>query len=89
MLFEYDQQKSVANKEKHGIDFIQAQQLWQDPECLVIPARTVNESRFLLISRLDKKIWPAIFTIREQKIRIISVRRAREDEQKIYQGGRF
>lgn len=84
MPFEYDQQKSIGNKEKHGIDFIQAQQLWDDSKSIVIPAKTTDESRYLLIGKWDKRIWSAIFTIREMKIRLISVRRARENEEQIY-----
>ena len=42
MKFEYDEQKSQINKEKHGIDFVEAQKLWQDENALVIPANIVN-----------------------------------------------
>jgi len=84
MPFEYDQHKSIGNKEKHGIDFIQAQHLWDDPKSIVIPAKTTDESRYLLIGKWNKKLWSAIFTIREMKIRLISVRRARENEEQIY-----
>jgi len=84
MIFDYDKQKSNTNKEKHGIDFDQAQELWQDPDCIVIPARTMDESRYLLIGKLNQKIWSAIFTVRNKKIRIISVRRSRKNEEEIY-----
>ena len=84
MIFEFDEDKSISNKDKHGIDFIQAQKLWEDPECIAIPARTKGEARYLLIGKLDKKIWSAIFSIRNKKIRIISVRRARKNEEEIY-----
>ncbi len=84
MDFEFDNQKSKNNNAKHGIDFIQAQFLWEDPNCIVIPARTVGEKRYLIIGNYTGKIWSAIFTIRNQKIRIISVRRSRKDEEKIY-----
>ena len=84
MIFDYDRQKSNTNKEKHGIDFNQAQELWQDPDCIVIPARTMDESRYLLIGKLNQKIWSAIFTVRNKKIRIISVRRSRKNEEEIY-----
>ena len=86
MVFEFDQQKSIRNHEKHGIDFIEAQSLWQDPEFIVIPAQTSEEERYLLIGKYDNKIWSAIFTIRNKKIRIISVRRSRKNEEKIYKG---
>ncbi len=84
MVFEYNENKSKANERKHGLNFKEAQVLWEDPECVIIPAKTVGESRFLLIGRLEKKIWSAIFTVRDQNIRIISVRRARKNEEGIY-----
>ena len=84
MEFEYDKVKSAANHKKHGIDFLEAQELWNDPDCIVIPARTVGESRYLLIGKLGKKFWSAIFTLRNQKIRIISVRKARKNEEEYY-----
>ena len=84
MTFEYDNQKSERNKKKHGIDFVEAQLLWEDPDVIMIPARTVGEARYLLIGMYDNKIWSAIFTVRNQKIRIISVRRSRKNEEEIY-----
>jgi uncharacterized DUF497 family protein len=84
MDFEYDSKKSLLNKEKHGIDFIEAQNIWDDPECVMIPARTKNEPRYLIIGMYNGKIWSAIFTLRNKKIRIISVRRSRKNEEEIY-----
>ncbi len=85
MVFEFDQEKSQTNLSKHGIDFIEAQLLWDDPNAVVIPARTTDEPRYLLIAELNHKVWSAIFTVRESRVRIISVRRSRENEEKIYQ----
>jgi hypothetical protein len=84
MTFEFDEQKSKRNKEKHGIDFVEAQRIWEDPEVVMIPAKTISESRYLLIGKSDNRIWSAIFTLRNQKIRIISVRRSRKNEEEIY-----
>lgn len=84
MTFEFDEQKSKRNKEKHGIDFVEAQRIWEDPEVVMIPAKTISESRYLLIGKYDNRIWSAIFTLRNQKIRIISVRRSRKNEEEIY-----
>jgi hypothetical protein len=84
MTFEFDEQKSKRNKEKHGIDFVEAQRIWEDPEVVMIPAKTISESRYLLIGKSDNRIWSAIFTLRNQKIRIISVRRLRKNEEEIY-----
>ena len=85
MVFEFDQEKSQTNLSKHGIDFIEAQLLWDDPNAVVIPAHTTDEPRYLLIAELNHKVWSAIFTVRESRVRIISVRRSRENEEKIYQ----
>ena len=84
MEFEYDKTKSEANSKNHGIDFVEVQELWNDPDCIVIPARTMGESRYLLIGKLRKTFWSVIFTLRNQKIRIISVRRARKNEEEYY-----
>ena len=76
MRFEFDSQKSELNKTKHGIDFIAAQQLWEDLNRVVVPARTSDEPRYLLISRVSGKHWSAVFTLRGEAVRIISVRRS-------------
>jgi uncharacterized protein len=85
MEFEFDNEKSGKNKEKHGIDFFEAQLLWKDPDRLVIPARTTDEPRYLLIGKIDDKCWSAVFTHRFEKLRIISVRRSRSEEVNIYE----
>ncbi len=85
MPFEYDPAKSQSNQEKHGIDFEQAQQLWLDPMALVVPARISGEPRWQLIGRMGGKTWSAYYTVREDKIRLISVRRARDDEKEKYE----
>lgn len=84
MVFEYDTKKSGENFKKHGINFEDAKELWNDPECIVIPAKTIDEKRYLLISNLNNKLWSVVFTIRGTKIRIISVRRSSKNEEKIY-----
>lgn len=80
MEFEYSVQKSAANKAKHGIDFEEAQALWNDPRLLEAPARTDDEPRFLAIGLIDGKHWAAVWTMRGDKARLISVRRARKQE---------
>jgi len=86
MIFEYDPHKSAVNRDKHGIDFKEAQALWKDELLLEIPARTENEDRFLVIGRIDGKHWSAVITYRKDAIRIISVRRARAQEIDYYEG---
>ena len=86
MSFEYDPGKSAENKRKHGIDFEEAQALWADPALVEIPAHTSDEPRWLLIGRIEEKHWSAVITRREEKIRLISVRRSRDGEVRIYEG---
>jgi uncharacterized protein len=78
--FEFDPAKSGRNKEKHGIDFVAAQQLWSDDLLLEIPARTDDEPRWVVVGRIGDKHWAAVITRRDERIRIISVRRARREE---------
>jgi len=85
LSFEFDSRKSNSNLEKHGIDFVEAQLLWLDPDLLEIPAKTVDEPRYLLIGKILDRHWSAVVTYRDEKIRIISVRRARDEEIKIYE----
>lgn len=85
MRFVFNAAKSAANRQKHGIDFIDAQRLWDDPDLLEIPARTADEPRFLVIGRIDSKHWSAVITYRGDCIRLISVRRSRAEEVAIYE----
>lgn len=84
MTFEFDPDKSVANKAKHGIDFAEAQEIWIDTDRLEIPARSRDEPRFQVIGRIGENTWSAFITYRHEKIRIISVRRARSNEEARY-----
>ena len=85
MEFEFDLAKSKSNMQKHGIDFIQAQDLWLDEDRLEIRAKLVlDEARWALIGRLMASCWTAIFTVRANRVRIISVRRSRKEEEELY-----
>jgi len=85
-LFEFDLAKSDSNLIKHGIDFVEAQALWDDPMLLEIPAKTEDEPRFLVIGLIEGKHWSAVITYRGVNIRLISVRRARAEEVALYEG---
>lgn len=85
MEFEFDKRKSERNKKKHGIDFVEAQLLWEDSDLIEIPARTEDEPRFLVIGKIQEKHWSGIITYRKHRIRIISVRRSRREEIEIYE----
>jgi len=88
MEFEYDKRKSNSNKKKHGINFEEAQVLWNDRFLVRIPSRQVTneEMRFLCIGLIGSNHWTAITTSREPDLtRIISVRRSRKQEVEIYE----
>ena len=86
MEFEFDPEKSSANRKKHGIDFVKAQALWEDPGLIEIPVHTSDEPRFVIIGRIGRRHWSGIITYRGNSIRIISVRRSRPEEIEIYEG---
>ena len=88
MNFEFDPRKSEANKLKHGIDFEEAQRLWDDDNRVVLASRYPGEPRFLTIGLINGKPWTAIWTARGESLRIISVRRARKEEVELCHGGR-
>ncbi|HCM0873414.1 TPA: BrnT family toxin [Vibrio parahaemolyticus] len=83
--FEFDENKSRSNFEKHGIDFYTAQGLWNDSDLIEIPANTSDEPRYLVIGMLNGKHWSGVITYREANIRIISVRRSRKAEVNLYE----
>jgi uncharacterized DUF497 family protein len=85
MEFEFDEQKSRRNKAKHGIDFAEAQALWDDTDILEIPARTADEPRSVVIGRIGAQHWSATITYRGDRIRIISARRSRSEERALYE----
>lgn len=85
MEFEFDQTKSEANRLKHGIDFIQAQDLRRDLYALQIQAKSETEPRFALIGRMEGRCWSVFFTERGSKTRIISARRSRPNEEELYE----
>ena len=84
-VFEFDAAKSESNCAKHGIDFVEAQRLWNDPMLLEIPATTDDELRFLVIGKVDERHWSAVITYRGGNIRLISVRRSRTEEVALYE----
>ena len=86
MTFEYDPEKSAGNKIKHGIDFREAQALWDDLDYIEIPVTTADEPRYLVIGKIDGKHWSGVITYRGESVRIISVRRSRKEEVDIYEG---
>ena len=87
MEFAFDPEKSQQNRDKHGIDFVEAQGLWEDTKSKVILARSENEIRLMRIGILKGKFWSAIYALREGRVRLISVRRSRNSEEEYYSEG--
>ncbi len=85
ITFEFDETKNQANLKKHGIDFVDAQLLWNDPRLLEIPAKTEDEPRYLVIGIINNKHWSAVITYREANVRLVSVRRSRTEEIALYE----
>jgi uncharacterized DUF497 family protein len=86
MNFEYDESKSKINKSKHGINFEEAKELWEDPYSFELTSpQSEDEERFLILGQISSKNYTAIVTYRNENIRIISVRRSREKEIKLYE----
>jgi uncharacterized DUF497 family protein len=84
MTFEFDETKSSSNKSKHGIDFVEAQRIWRDPDRLELAAWSIDEPRRQVIGSIGPTVWSAFVTYRDERIRIISVRRARPEEEGRY-----
>ena len=84
--FEFDEGKSRVNQEKHGIDFVSAQEIWLDENRVEVPARTEDEPRWIVVGKVAGRHWSAVMTMREGRIRLISARRSRPEEVSIYEG---
>ena len=85
LTFEFDPLKSIANQQKHGISLLAARELWNDPNLLEVASKSEDEPRFLVIGMLGAKHWSAVVTYRDDRIRLISVRRSRRSEVALYE----
>jgi uncharacterized protein len=86
--FEFDPNKSRANKKKHGIDFDEAQALWTSGKFVEAAGKFVEpetEPRFFRIAMINGILWFSVFTMRGDKVRLISVRRTRPEEKELYE----
>jgi uncharacterized DUF497 family protein len=81
--FEFDPWKSESNKAKHGIDFDEAQALWNAWH-VILGAKDTAEKRYLVIGEIRRDYWSAIITYRGATIRIISVRKSTPTEIDVY-----
>lgn len=87
MVFEWDEVKRAANLAKHGIDFLDAIQIWASSAIDPAETRQVGtETRHAALGVIggDKLIIAVIYTERPDARRIISARRARRNERAAY-----
>ena len=83
--FEYDPEKSRANKQRHGIDFEETQELWKGPHVIIRAKNVLGENRSAILGVAGRRVYMAIFTGRGEGIRIISCHRADKKWVKIYE----
>jgi uncharacterized DUF497 family protein len=86
--FEWDDDKSRANLNKHGIDFDDASDIFYGPVVLRQSDRD-NEERWIAIGSLEDRLIAVVFTRRVDAIRIISARRARKNEERDYRNAKM
>jgi uncharacterized DUF497 family protein len=83
--FEWDANKNAINAKKHGIDFADALKVFSDPNVVVVDSKAMQqETRWLAIGSVDRLLITVVFTLREERIRIISARRSRISERRRY-----
>ncbi len=85
MRFEWDEAKRRSNIAKHGIDFLRARLLFDGRPHLDLDSPRRSEKRFLRIARFDDLLIAVAWTRRgKDVVRIISARRARDEEKRAY-----
>ncbi len=88
VMFEWDETKNRRNIEIHGIDFVQAKEIWgEDVLEISSPQLEHGEERFLALGVIgpEELIITVVFVWRDDKRRLISARRSRSYERKSYQ----
>jgi len=88
-LFEWDENKNLINIQKHGISFEEATKLFDISNVIVKAKNIDDEDRFAIIGKLNNKCYFCVFTLRGNKVRIISVRRCRRKEEAYYESKRI
>ena len=81
--FEWDANKNRSNVAKHGIDFAEALLAFSDAAAVTLePKSRYGETRQLIVGEVAGRLVTVVFTLRGQRIRIISARRSRRSERK-------
>ncbi len=86
--FEWNEEKAQTNLVKHGVSFIEASTVFDDPEGVILDDQyhSVGELRFIILGRsIVKRVLLVIHCDRGENIRIISARPATSSEKRIYE----
>lgn len=85
MKYEWDENKRIKNLRKHRVDFVDAKLLFNGYTLTFEDNRiTYGEQRFITLGLIREKVFVAVHTERKESIRIISMRKATKNEQKMY-----
>jgi hypothetical protein len=83
IIFEWNERKRLTNVAKHGIDFIDAKEIWAG-DVLEAPSPRHEEARFIAYGVVEGRIIAVVFTRDGETLRLISARRARNYEREAY-----
>ena len=89
-MFEWDEAKREANLVKHGVDFVDALEVFADPLRIqrIDTRREYREARRQVLGRVGEQVVFVVYTVRGEARRVISARRASRDERRAYLAGR-
>lgn len=82
--FEWDENKNIKNKAKHGMPFEDAKDIFNDQDRLIFEQERNGEKRFLTVGKAFLAIISLAYTLRGAVVRIISARRANKNERRAY-----
>lgn len=85
MLFEWDERKRLSHLEKHGLDFLDVAAVFDAPHIVAPSTYRTGERRFLAIGTFGGRYVTVVCTARSDATRVISFRRARDEERQKYQ----
>jgi len=85
MTVEWDEAKRRDNVGKHGIDFVGVEEAFRGlTVTMEDDRRSYGEQRFVTLGLFNGRVVVIVHTEREDRIRIISVRKATKNEEKLY-----
>ena len=85
MEFEWDEAKRIANLRKHGVDFARVEAFdWSTPVEVQDVRRHYGEARWQALGVIDDRLYMLIYTKRDGRTRVISLRKASRQEKAYY-----